>query len=124
MCYKTCLSFIKSTQYEEDVCAEALGDLPLVAEEAGQAVDQEAVGEKLSNTQQGQQPLETLNSIEPFKWARNMLLTSIIPSIQLSAIQPKGPLILASDATGAKKLANLILLKHKLNIFQFRSFIP
>ena len=59
VCHKTCLSFIKSTQYEEDVCAEALGDLPLVAEEAGQAVDQEAVWQKLSNTQQGQQPLET-----------------------------------------------------------------
>ena len=59
VCHKTCLSFIKSTQYEEDVCAEALGDLPLVAEEAGQAVYQETVRQKLSNTQQGQQPLET-----------------------------------------------------------------
>ena len=48
---KTYLSFIKPTQYEEDVCAEALGDLSLVAEEAGQAVNQETVWQKLSNTQ-------------------------------------------------------------------------
>ena len=59
MCHKTCLGFIKSTQYEEDICAEALGDLPLVAEEAGQAVYQKAVWQKLSNAKQGQQPLET-----------------------------------------------------------------
>ena len=46
----------------------------------------------------------------------------MIPSIQLSAIQPKGPLMLASDATGAKKLANLILSEYKFYIFQNRSF--
>ena len=57
----------------------------------------------------------TLNST--VRWYQIILLTSIIPSIQLSAIQPKGPLMLASDATGAKKLANLILLEHKFHSF-------
>ena len=36
-------------------------------------------------------------------------LTSNIPSIQLSAIHPMGPPMLASPATGASKLASLIL---------------
>ena len=63
--------------------------------------------------------IHTLSST--VRWYQIILLTSMIPSIQLSAIQPKGPLMLASDATGAKKLANLILLEHKFYIFQNRN---
>ena len=44
-------------------------------------------------------------------------LTSSIPATQLSAIHPKGPPMLASPATGAKKLANLIL--DKINFLMF-----
>ena len=57
-CLAAYLSLVKAAEYEEDVGAEALGDLSLVAEQAGQAVHQEVAGQELSNSHQLQQELK------------------------------------------------------------------
>ena len=49
---KSHLSLIKATQNKQDVGAETLSDLSLITEQAGQAINKQAVGQKFSNAHQ------------------------------------------------------------------------